>query len=353
MRFTSTTPSILALAASALLATGAWHPKMLQPSARRAAYPAAGVALLTAVLLRPRKVSREDRDLLDPMCVVEPPFVQTSEGVEESEEKGTGDVFGASRREWGEITTPDCMGKSMDRPGGANVSTTASASSSVYSYSYKRSAKREKRQRSENADDRQDVDSIDPKAQDIRSAFAYMRDEFSTSPNNIPNNIGDREEKVASRETLRNDWECGWGEEDQVDEHGAWQSTSLEDQVDRSHETEEHPPRPISSAKLMRHFVRAPTWVISEILLPAVDVVALVWFDLKVWLLRIPGRQLQGEDRYFLPALKQKRIHAEEEDVSFDELSEEEKQIEQIQATAKKAVKGIEGTVRKIFKDIL
>ncbi|CDF34088.1 unnamed protein product [Chondrus crispus] len=351
MRAHTATPSVLALAASALLAAGAWHPKVLPPAIRRGAYPAAGVAFLTAALLRPRSTKARDEGLLRPVRAVQIPPVEKNERTRADEGKAGQSVFSASRREWSEPASTDVIDKSASTSDPAVAVNIPNTKSTVYSYSYKRTVKREKQNQGVSANQTRDDDDPGLGVEDMRAAFGHMRGEFITTPES--DKAG--REQFASTRTRADDWEDAW-EEDSEEVDYARRGTSPDIQSGTTHETEERQPMPISSAKLIQQLVRAPMWVLSEVVLPVADTVALVWFDLKVWLLQIPERHSrQGKDRYFLPALKRRRSYAREadDDRPSHELTEEEMQIKQLQTMTKKVVKGMEGTVRNIFKDIL
>lgn len=350
MRFASVAPSALAVAAATLLATGALHPTALPPAARRGAPSAAVAALLTAVLLRPRGARRRRRDnAAVARAVVLPPVDDVQSG-KMSGQTDMQSVFSASRFEWDTPVPPKSAPETRSEPGTSGPGTVSSDSSTVYSYSYARSKK--KKPRSTSSDDEWRCAGGNSTATGgVGGTFSHMRDEFLSQADDAS---GRFEEEVAPASFREDAWE------DKEDVY-AWQGASrrvvreqgVSDGADRDFEDETLPPRPVSAATLVRQVVRAPMWVLAEVVLPMADIVALVWYDFKVWLLGLSERRSrEGVDRYFLPKLKMKRGAVDEEEAEQG-LSQEEKQIRQVQTAAKKVVDGVEGTVRKLFDDFL
>lgn len=341
MRIAPSAPTALALAAATLFAAGAVHPTALPPAARRGASPAAGVALVTAVLLRPRPGKKSKGERPESLRAVELPPVESHKQAKTK----TQSAFSASRSEWDASPLPKTSDSEAADEKDESSSAAAAPSSTVYSYSYKSSKKRTKRNHS--TEKSQGAATRDSQVEGLGGTFRHMREEFLTEPNSEYGNHDKAESKRATEE----DWEDEWDLEDD-DETSSWKEIS--NSVNRGNILDERdPPSPLSSAKLMQRAVRAPMWVLSELVLPTVDIVALLWFDCKVWLLRISERRVrEGKERYFLPKLKRKRIAVE--DTEYEEgLTDEELQIKQVQTATKNVVKGVEGTVRKLLNDIL
>lgn len=350
MRFAPAAPSALAVAAASFLVAGALHPTALPPAARRGAPPAAVAALLTAALLRPRVARKRRRDNGAAPRAVVLPSVEVAQTGMKSGRTDMQSVFSSSRREWDTPAPPKSAPETRSEPGTGGPGTVNNDSSTVYSYRYARSKKKKPRCPSSDDGSRREGGSASA-ASRMDGTFGHMREEFLSQTGGASGSFEDEVEYVNFREDA---WE------DKEDEY-AWQSVSRrvmrEQQVssasDRDVEDETLPPRPLAAATLVRLVVRAPMWVLAEVVLPVVDIVALVWYDFKVWLLGLSERRSrEGVDRYFLPKLKAKRGAVDEEE-SEELLSQEEKQIRQVHTTAKKVVDGVEGTVRKLFDDFL
>lgn len=251
--------------------------------------------------------------------------------------------FAASRAEWDTATDTDTntgRGFSASKDESANADETPStdsagsassktSNSGVYSYSYRRSRKQNDMEDS-NQDNSQNVSENKPLSDDttnLDGQFSRMRNEFKT------------EEVVGT----------------DIDDAGRIRRTKRKRSVVKSVESSGEP-GVVSTGSMAKWAFSIPLYMMKEIVVPTVQVGTVVWYDFKVWLSCMIGGR--AEDDYFVDVIEE--VDEDSEVNSFsgrteteqfgmdEELSDEEKQLLELQRNAGKAMKQVEGAFRVV-----
>lgn len=348
-------PALLAVTAAAAGALAYSRPKLLPQAVRRTTPALIVAALLVAALLRPRGRGRKTEE----GGQAEPVAVQSEDASENSrsdsrlpQEAKT--IFSNSRLEWEDQSTA-AAAMASDAVTNAEASDKAKPVSTVYSYSYARSRKKPRSTRSSTPSAKTASKGGAPGTGNFEKAaapstFAHMRTEFQPSGSRSSEDI----------QFADNDPERG---KDWVPVRTGYTANSeeshFEQQASSSRFEEDFggtkPPRPLSTTSLIKALVRAPVWFLSDIVLPVADVVSLIWYDFKVWVLGWRERRSRkGPDKYFLPEVTGNMMSSiDDNNIEEDELSEEERQVMQVQRMGRRVIGGVQGTVKRLLGEFL
>lgn len=277
--------------------------------------PAAAASLVIGGLVRPRRRRRGNE------------VREEGEGEKAREERERGGdggagrhgLFETSRREWGD--NEQQHGEDARSPA-PNIG--------VYSYSFKKSTKSV----------REGAAKLGEKPAEV---FGHMRQEFEREN-------GDQGVNAAEDWRVEGDvWEWGEYEGDVGQAKADRRKQTVHKEAELS---EEKLPGAMTVAVLLRTMAKVPLWLIREVIMPIADGVALAWYDAKVLIL---ARGKKGKERYLFRELKGGQSSEQESgwDTGGQVLTEEERQIQQVGRAAKKVVRGFQGGVRRLLRELM
>lgn len=262
--------------------------------------------------------------------------------------------FSSSREDWksSSNTTP-ANAFSHDQPDPPDPTpgepTTPPSSSGTYSYSYRRS--QTSRGPSASAAEKpkeQSTGRVD--LGDTKDLFRHMRTEF---------------ESVEVETPVEEDWEKRNAEVIHDDTMNNTQDVSQKRRSSAVYKTPQKRrdmPTRTSSSSIMRWFMRIPVYILSEVIIPVVDVGSLLWYDVKLNLLEridnTDGNTFFAEDTGDDDV--DHKVHDETTSVDRDDwrdtesdLSIEERQLLEVQRAAQNAVNGLGQTVKNLMRPFL
>lgn len=335
----SATPSVLSAMAAAVLVV----PLFASPEARNHAQyrkfapSTAAVAVVASLLLRPRRSARGRSTQHSSRDVNGGKNVSTLKHKLAQLPTGNG-LYTGSNQAWKESKQALANDFSSNAPQSSTTGA-ASPSSSTYSLSYR------KRNRTEGNGVEEGSRNQPAVPMDTSSVFAHMRAEFVSESQSTA-------ERISSTPADFTD-----DQEGEANDIGKTASNAYaQDQHSSQNVVEPHPTL-ISTADIVKWFVRIPVMLLSEVVVPVVQVSSILWYDCKQHIL---GLQNQEERRFFLEHIEQgvnsshpERVHNETlwdlDDIDEDRLTDEERQIMEVQRSATTAYKHLSSTVRKII----
>ncbi|PXF42415.1 hypothetical protein BWQ96_07856 [Gracilariopsis chorda] len=335
----SAAPSVLSAIAAALLAVPLFtsHQARNHPQYRKLAPSAAVTAVAASLLLRPRRRSARRSTRYSSREVSSDKHTLTLKDNLAEPQTGNG-LFTTSKQAWDESKQALANDFSSDAPQGS-AAEAASSSSSTYSISYRN------RTRTEGNGVEGNIRSQPAVPMDTSSVFEHMRAEFVSESEPAV-------EGVPSKPATFTD-----DQKDNTDDTGQHASNAYARDHHRSKTSPAPHPTLISTADIMKWFISIPVFLLSEVVVPIVQVSSFLWYDCKQ---RILGLQNQEERRFFLENIEQSAYSSyseraqnetiwELDDIDEDRLTDEERQIMEIQRTATTAYKQVSSTVRGLW----
>lgn len=272
-------------------------------------------------------------------------------------------VFSSSRAEWAndshESGTQASVDVNVSPQEGSDIFSpkhNPTVSSTMYSYSFRSSGKKSHsgteavgRKTKENSDN-------------TKSPFSQMREEFAFYTDVQTTNVGNQENNVASAD------KDAWPRRNSRDLRETEAQRSSNNQRQRRRQTRRERKstlQPLSGVQIARRLAGLPVFIMREVVVPITEVVSVVWFDLRAyvvdWAEEKSGYLIghgdledwdKQEDMTWANEME-KLANSGPSDQDDGWLSEEERQIRQVERAADKAVNTVQSTFKQFARIFL